>query len=197
MAMKAEVTRKTNETEVTIRLDLDGTGKHRNDTGIGFLDHMLDHLAVHGLLDLEVTARGDLQVDTHHTVEDVAIALGQAFELALGSKAGLNRIGSAYVPMDDTLAFVCLDFSGRPYAVVQTRWSGSAIGPISVSQIDHFLESFAFTSKTTLHARVEYGRDDHHAAEALFKALGRAIAEAAAVDPRRAGTVPSTKGTLV
>lgn len=197
MARTAEITRKTNETEITIRLNLDGSGQHKNDTGIGFLNHMLDHLAVHGLLDLEVTARGDLDVDTHHTVEDCAIALGQAFEQALGSKAGISRIGSAYVPMDDSLAFVCLDFSGRPYAVIQTRWSGSAIGPIPVSQIDHFFESFAFNAKTTLHARVEYGRDDHHAAEALFKALGRAIAQAATVDPRRAGTIPSTKGTLV
>jgi imidazoleglycerol-phosphate dehydratase len=197
MARTAEITRKTNETDITIRLNLDGTGKHKNDTGIGFLNHMLDHLAVHGLLDLEVTARGDLEVDTHHTVEDCAIALGQAFEQALGDKAGISRIGSAYVPMDDSLAFVCLDFSGRPYAVIQTRWLGHAIGPVPVSQIDHFFESFAFNSKTTLHARVEYGRDDHHAAEALFKALGRSIAEAAAIDPRRAGAIPSTKGTLV
>lgn len=192
----AEITRKTNETDITVKLNLDGTGQHKIDSGIGFLDHMLDHLALHSLVDLELIARGDLEVDTHHTVEDCAIALGQAFEQALGSKAGIRRMASAYVPMDDSLAFTCIDFSGRPYAVVKTVWNKAMLGPLASSQIDHFLESFAFCARATLHARVEYGRDDHHNAEALFKALGRVIGEAIQVDPRRQGSIPSTKGSL-
>ncbi len=193
----AEVKRKTNETEISLRLNLDGTGLHQIDTGIGFLDHMLNHLAVHGLMDIELTARGDLQVDTHHTVEDCAIVLGQAVDQALGARAGICRMGSAWVPMDEALAFVCLDYSARPYAVVKTSWNGPSIGALATSQIDHFLETFAFSSRTTLHARIEYGRDDHHCAEALFKALGRAMAEAGRMDSRRGGIVPSTKGVLV
>lgn len=193
----AEIVRKTHETDITLRVNLDGSGKHAINTGIGFLNHMLDHLVVHSLMDLEVTARGDLEVDTHHTVEDCAMVLGQALDKALGDRAGIQRIAAAYVPMDESLAFVSLDFSGRPYAVLHTAWNGPAVGPLPVSQVDHFFESLAFSSRTTLHARVEYGRDDHHAAEALFKALGRAIGEAARIDPRRVGQIPSTKGTLV
>jgi imidazoleglycerol-phosphate dehydratase len=192
----AEITRNTSETQISVKINLDGTGQHRVDTGIAFLDHMLNHLALHSLMDLELTARGDLQVDTHHTVEDCAIVLGQAVQQALGDRSGIKRIASAYVPMDDSLAFVAIDLSGRPYAVVKTHWAGFQLGGMAPTQIDHFIESFALASKSTLHARVEYGRDDHHNAEALFKALGRSLGEAMQMDLRRQG-VPSTKGTLV
>lgn len=190
------ITRKTNETEITIELDLDGTGKHSIATGVGFLDHMLTHLAVHGLFDLTVKAAGDLHVDEHHTVEDVALVLGQAFAEALGDKKGIVRTAHAYVPMDETLALVALDLSGRPYAVIAVEWGTPSVGGIAASLFEHFFESFAVTARCNLHARVVYGRDDHHKAEALFKALGRALDAATQIDPRRAGSVPSTKGSL-
>jgi imidazoleglycerol-phosphate dehydratase len=193
----AEIHRQTNETDISIKLNLDGTGAHRIDTGIGFFNHMLNHLALHSLIDLDLTARGDLEVDTHHTVEDCAIVLGQAVEQALGDRAGIQRMASAFVPMDDSLAFACIDLSGRPYAVVKTIWNSPSVGGMATSQFDHFFESFAFSSKATLHARVEYGRDDHHNAEALFKALGRCLGEAVRLDPRWQGTIPSTKGSLM
>lgn len=192
----AELHRKTNETDIQVKMDLDGSGQHNVSTGIGFFDHMLNHLALHSLIDLEVIARGDLEIDTHHTVEDCAIVLGQVLNLALGSRTGITRMGSAYVPMDDTLAFVSLDLSGRPYAVLKTQWNRPTVGSLDTSQIDHFFETFAFSSHTTLHAQILYGRDDHHGAEALFKALGRALYTAVAVDARRAGSIPSTKGSL-
>ncbi len=192
----SEISRKTNETDIVLKLNLDGSGKAKIDTGIGFLDHMLDHIAVHGLFDLEITARGDLHVDEHHTVEDCALVLGQAFAQALGEKKGIVRMGSAYVPMDETLAFVALDFSGRPYAVVQAAWRMPSVGGIATSLFAHFLESFAIKAGCNLHARVLYGEDDHHKAEGLFKALGRALDAATRLDPRRGGAIPSTKGTL-
>lgn len=192
----AQIDHKTNETEITIRLNLDGQGKAQVRTGIGFLDHMLSHLALHGLFDLEVQATGDLEVDAHHTVEDCALALGKAFDQALGERAGIVRMGSVYVPMDESLAFVCVDLSGRPYAVVQAEWHAPMIGSLPVSLLPHFLESFAAAARCNLHARVLYGRDDHHQAEALFKALGRALEAAVRSDPRRQGSIPSTKGTL-
>jgi imidazoleglycerol-phosphate dehydratase len=162
---------------------------------VGFLDHLLSHVAVHGLFDLEVTARGDLEVDEHHTVEDVAIVLGQALDQALGDRRGLVRMGHAYVPMDESLAFVAVDLSGRPYAVIEAEWHTPAIGRMSTSLIPHFLETLAIHGRMNLHARVLYGRDDHHQAEALFKALGRTLDQATMLDSRR-GEVPSTKGTL-
>ena len=192
----ATTTRKTNETDLTVELDLDGSGKHSIATGIGFLDHMLAHLAVHGSFDLTVRAKGDLEVDPHHTVEDIALALGAAFDGALGDRQGIVRMGSAYVPMDETLAFVAVDLSGRPYAVIDAAWSAPAVGGIPASLFPHFLESLAVTARCTLHARIIYGRDDHHKAEALFKALARALEAAVQLDPRRAGKVPSTKGKL-
>jgi imidazoleglycerol-phosphate dehydratase len=192
----AKINRKTNETEISLSLNLDGKGKYTIDTAIGFLDHMLSHVAVHGLFDLELKARGDLQVDVHHTVEDCALVLGQAFDQALGDRAGIVRMGSAYVPMDESLAFVCVDLSGRPYSVVQAEWHGPSVGEIPTSLFPHFLESFAVTARCNLHARILYGRDDHHQAEALFKALGRALEQATRLDPRRAGNIPSTKGGL-
>jgi imidazoleglycerol-phosphate dehydratase len=188
--------RKTRETDIALTLDLDGIGRHEIATGIGFLDHLLTHVAVHGLFDLTVRATGDLHIDAHHTIEDTALALGQAFAEALGDKQGIVRVGAAYVPMDEALAFVAVDVSGRPYAVAEAAWHGPAIGQFPTSLVAHFLESFANTARANVHARVLYGRDDHHQAEALFKALGRALDIATRIDPRRAGAIPSTKGTL-
>jgi imidazoleglycerol-phosphate dehydratase len=187
---------KTNETEISIELDLDGTGQHNIDTGIGFLDHMLSHIAMHGLFDLTVKAKGDLYIDVHHTVEDVALVLGSAFDQALNDRKGIVRMASCFVPMDETLAFVAIDLSGRPYAVIEAEWGMSPVGNIPTSLFPHFLESFAITSRSNLHARILYGRDDHHKAEALIKALARALDGATQLDPRRAGSIPSTKGSL-
>ena len=192
----AEVSRQTNETQITIKLDLDGTGKHEVSTGVGFLDHMLTHLAVHGLFDLNVQAKGDLHIDVHHTVEDVALALGQAFDKALGDRKGIVRMGDSFAPMDETLAHVAIDLSGRPYTVVQAEWHTPYVDNIPTTLFPHFFESFAVTSRCNLHARVLYGRDDHHQAEALFKAWARALDMATQFDPRRGGTIPSTKGSL-
>lgn len=196
MTRTAQLTRKTRETTVEIMLNLDGSGRYTIATGVGFLDHLLAHVAVHGLLDLTVRAEGDLHVDAHHTVEDVALTLGAALDKALGDRAGIVRIGSAYVPMDETLALVAVDLSGRPYAVTEIAWSGPVVGGIPVTLIPHFIESFAATSRSNIHACILHGRDDHHKAEALFKALGRALEAAARPDPRRDGVIPSTKGVL-
>jgi len=192
----AEISRQTNETQITIKLDLDGSGQHEISTGVGFLDHMLTHLAVHGLFDLTVLAKGDLHIDVHHTVEDVALALGQAFDKALGDRKGIIRMGDSFAPMDETLAHVALDLSGRPYAVIQADWHSPYVGNIPTTLFPHFFESFAVTARCNLHARVLYGRDDHHQAEALFKAWARALDQVTQIDPRRAGVIPSTKGTL-
>jgi imidazoleglycerol-phosphate dehydratase len=192
----ADVERATRETAVNVSLALDGTGEHDVATGVGFFDHMLAHVAVHGLFDLTVEASGDLHIDPHHTVEDVALTLGQAFDQALGDRRGIVRIGSAYVPMDEALAFVAVDLSGRPYAVTEIDWAGPTVGGLPVTLIPHVVHSFAVTARANLHARVLYGRDDHHKAEALFKALGRALDAATRIDSRRSDAVPSTKGTL-
>ncbi len=192
----ATLSRQTNETEIEIQLDLDGTGAHTISTGVGFLDHMLTHLAVHGLFDLTVKATGDLHIDVHHTVEDVALVLGQAFDQALGDRKGVVRMADCFAPMDETLAHVAIDLSGRPYAVVQAEWHMPYVGNIPATLFPHFFESFAVTAHCNLHARVLYGRDDHHQAEALFKAWARALDTATQIDPRRAGSIPSTKGSL-
>lgn len=192
----ATIHRQTNETDIRLTLDLDGAGRHQIGTGVGFLDHMLTHLAVHGLFDLTVQAQGDLHIDAHHTIEDTALALGQAFAEALGDKRGIVRAGHAYMPMDEALAFVAVDLSGRPYAVVDAAWRTPAIGQFPTALVPHFLESLAAAMRANIHARVVYGRDDHHQAEALFKALARALEAATRLDPRRAGSVPSTKGSL-
>ena len=198
---KAEVKRETRETRIEVTLKVDGRGFYEIATGLGFLDHMLGHIAAHGLFDLTVRAEGDLEVDAHHTVEDVALALGTAFDRALGERRGLVRMGSAYVPMDETLGFVAVDLSGRPYAVVDVNWTGQTMGgsregSIPVTLWEHFFESLAVTARANVHARVLYGRDDHHKAEALFKALGRALDAATQIEPRRQDAVPSTKGIL-
>jgi imidazoleglycerol-phosphate dehydratase len=192
----AEIHRKTKETDIRVSLNLDGSGQYELSTGIGFFDHMISHLAVHGMFDLKLKAKRDLHVDSHHTVEDCALALGQAFDQALGDRQGIVRMGSAHVPMDEALAFVAVDLSGRPYTVVKAEWHTPVVGGIATSLIAHILESFAIAARCNLHARVLYGRDDHHQAEALFKALGRALDVATRLDPRRGGTIPSTKGTL-
>lgn len=196
MSRRATVTRKTAETEIVISLDLDGSGKFVTETGIGFFDHMLSHIAKHGVFDLEVRAKGDLHVDEHHTIEDCGIALGEAFAQALGDKAGIVRSGSAYMPLDETLAFAAVDLSGRPYAALDLKLYGREVGGLAPDLFDHFLESFAFALKANLHVRTITGVNDHHKAEACFKALARALDAATRVDPRRAGDVPSTKGTL-
>jgi len=192
----AEISRQTNETQIKIKLDLDGTGKHEISTGVGFLDHMLTHLAVHGLFDLTVKAQGDLHIDVHHTIEDVALALGQAFDKALGDRKGIVRMGDCFALMDETLAHVAIDLSGRPYAVVQAEWHTPYVGSIPTTLFPHFFESFTVTARCNLHARVLYGRDDHHQAEALVKAWARTLDVASQFDERRAGNIPSTKGTL-
>jgi imidazoleglycerol-phosphate dehydratase len=192
----AEIHRTTNETDIQVQLNLDGVGAHEIATGVGVLDHMLNHVAVHGLFDLTLTARGDLHIDSHHTIEDCALALGQAIDQALGDRKGIARMGSAYVPMDEALAFVALDLSGRPYTIFEAEWHAPMIGQMPTSLVGHFFESLAVMARMNLHARVLYGRDDHHQAEALFKALGRALDAATQLDPRRGDAIPSTKGTL-
>jgi imidazoleglycerol-phosphate dehydratase len=192
----ATIQRNTQETQIELTLELDGTGQANINTGVGFFDHMLHHVAVHGLFDLSVQAQGDLHIDSHHTIEDVAICLGQALNEALGDRKGIVRMGSALVPMDETLAQVVVDLSGRPYTIVQAVFDTSAIGQMPTSLVAHVFESIATHARMNLHAQVFYGRDDHHKAEALFKALGRALRVAVEPDPRRQGIIPSTKGTL-
>lgn len=193
---RSTIKRETKETKIEISLNLDGSGLYDMATGLGFLDHMLTHIAAHGLFDLTVRATGDLHVDPHHTVEDTALALGSAFDQALGDRTGLVRMAHAYVPMDEALAFVAVDFSGRPYAVVDGAWTAPEVGGIPTTLWEHFFESFAVTARANVHARVLYGRDDHHKAEALFKAFARALDIATQRDPRRADRVPSTKGMI-
>jgi imidazoleglycerol-phosphate dehydratase len=192
---RATVTRRTRETEVAVTLVLDGTGTADVATGIGFYDHLLSSLAHHGLFDLTVRASGDLQVDEHHTVEDAALVLGQAFAEALADRAGIRRFGDASVPMDESVASAVVDVGGRPYAVVDLPFRGERAGGLPLQLVEHAVESLARTSGTSVHLRGT-GRNDHHLAEAAFKALGRALREACELDPRRAGTVASTKGTL-
>jgi len=189
---RAAVTRETRETNVTVRLVLDGSGVADIATGVGFYDHLLSSLTHHGLFDLEIRASGDLQVDEHHTVEDVALVLGSAFAAALGDRAGITRFGESSVPMDEALATAVIDIGGRPYAVVDLAFRGERVGELPLQLVEHALEAFARTAGATLHVRGT-GRNDHHLAEAAFKALGRALRGACAPDPRRSG-VASTKG---
>lgn len=195
-ARRAEIQRKTNETDIFVTIDLDGQGIHDVSTGVGFLDHMLAAFSVHGLFDLTVNAKGDLHIDAHHTIEDVAIVLGQAFNAAVGERAGINRAGHAYMPMDEALGFAAVDLSGRPYTVFEATWRASDIGQFPTDLVEHFFESFAVHARLTLHARCQNNRNDHHGVEALFKALARALRLAVDIDPRRIG-IPSTKGTLI
>lgn len=196
MARKADISRRTAETRITVKLDLDGTGMASVSTGVGFFDHMLEHLAFHGMVDLDVQAAGDLDVDQHHTVEDVAACLGAAFAEALGDKAGLTRYGSARVPMDDALAEVTIDFSGRPAVVWQVSFVSHRIGDFDTQLVEEFFRRFAAAAGMNLHVDVPYGINDHHIAEAVFKAAARAIRIAKSPDPDRGTDVPSTKGAL-
>ena len=191
---RATVTRRTRETDVTITLRLDGDGRADVATGVGFYDHLLTSLAHHGLFDLEVRATGDLHIDEHHTVEDVALVLGSAFAQALGDRAGIRRFGDSAVPMDESLAAAVIDVGGRPYAVIDLPFRGERAGELPLQLVEHALEAFARTAGATLHVRGS-GRNDHHLAEAAFKALGRALRVACELDPRRSG-VASTKGSL-
>ena len=190
-----EIHRVTAETDVLVAINVDGSGQAHINTGIGFYDHMLHHVAHHGLFDLTVQATGDLHIDEHHTVEDVAIALGAALDRALGDRAGIVRMADSFVTMDESLAHVAIDLSGRPYCVFEAPFTSDRIGGLSCALVAHVFESLATHARMNLHARVLYGRDDHHKAEALFKALGRALDSATRIDPRRTG-VPSTKGIL-
>lgn len=191
----ATIHRQTKETEIHLTLNLDGTGQAEVSTGIGFLDHMLTALAVHGLFDLTVQATGDLHIDSHHTIEDVGIVLGQAIDQALRGRVGIQRMGSAYVPMDEALAFVALDISGRAHTIFSATWATPAIGQFPTDLVHHFFESVAVHGRLTLHAEVVRGRNDHHKAEALFKALARALRQAVELDERRVG-VASSKGVI-
>jgi len=193
----ASIRRETGETKIEIVLDLDGRGRAQVNTGVGFLDHMLTALARHARFDLAVQATGDLHVDEHHTVEDVGIALGRALGEALGDRAGITRMGHAVVPMDEALALVAVDIGGRGYFVFDGSFDTPRIGQMATSLVPHFLETLALEARLNLHARLLSGRDDHHRAEALFKALARALHQATRLDPTLAGDVPSTKGTIV
>ena len=193
---QANKTRKTAETEVTVTLDLDGTGRYDNRTGVGFFDHMLDQLARHALVDLTVQAQGDRHIDDHHTVEDVGIVLGQALHEALGDKRGIRRYGACLLPMDDTLVRAALDLSGRPFLVWKVGFTAPRIGAFDVELVREFFTAFAMNARMTLHVERLDGVNSHHIAEAAFKAVARSLREAVEPDPRRADTVPSTKGAL-
>ena len=190
------VERRTGETDIVLELDLDGTGRWEVETGVGFLDHMLSHIAAHGLIDLPVQAKGDLQVDAHHTVEDVGIALGRALQQALGDRKGIARYGQSLLPMDEALALVALDFSNRGLFVGELPLASDRVGAFDAELVSEFMRALANNAGMTLHVRLLCGENTHHQIEAVFKGLGRALREAVALDPRRTEAVPSTKGVL-
>ena len=192
----AKVTRNTLETKISVEINLDGTGKVKLDTGLPFLEHMLDQIARHGLIDLEIMAKGDLHIDAHHTVEDIGITLGQAFAQAVEDKKGLRRYGHAYVPLDEALSRVVLDISGRPGLVFNAEFVRSNVGEFEVDLIREFFQGFVNHALVTLHIDNLAGDNAHHQAETIFKAFGRALRVALELDPRMAGVMPSTKGTL-
>ena len=193
---RAEIARDTSETSIRLSVMLDGTGQARVATGVGFFDHMLTALARHGMLDLEVAAKGDLHIDFHHTVEDVGIVLGQAVRRALGDKLGIARYGHALVPMDEALAEAALDISGRPFLAWNVAFQRAKIGEFDTELVEEFFRAFAFNAGITLHVTLKAGTNAHHVAEACFKALARALRIAVEPDPRAAGVIPSTKGVL-
>ncbi|AKR42410.1 MULTISPECIES: imidazoleglycerol-phosphate dehydratase HisB [Methylophilus] len=196
MSRQAEVTRNTLETQITVSINLDGTGQSELHSGLGFLDHMLDQIARHGMIDLKVHAKGDLHIDGHHTVEDIGITLGQAFFKALGDKKGLTRYGHSYVPLDEALSRVALDLSGRPGLEFDCTFTRAMIGEFDVDLIHEFFQGFVNHALVTLHIDNLKGHNAHHQAETIFKAFGRALRMAATPDPRMAGLMPSTKGAL-
>ena len=192
----AEVTRNTAETQITVRVNLDGTGQAKLETGIGFFDHMLDQIARHGLVDLDILAKGDLHIDGHHTVEDVGITLGQAVYKAVGDKKGIRRYGHAYVPLDEALSRVVIDFSGRPGLIMNVPFKSGMIGTFDTQLAHEFFQGFVNHAFVTLHVDNLRGENAHHQCETVFKAFARALRAAVTLDPRSAGVVPSTKGSL-
>jgi imidazoleglycerol-phosphate dehydratase len=192
----AEIARKTNETDISVAVNLDGTGKHAIATGIGFLDHMLDQLAKHSLIDVTVRAKGDLHIDFHHTAEDVGIALGEAVRKALGDKKGIRRYASSDLVMDGSLTRVALDVSGRPFLVWKVEFTRDKVGEMDTELFREWFQAFAMNAGITLHVENLYGENNHHIAESAFKALARALRSAVEIDPRAADVIPSTKGTL-
>jgi imidazoleglycerol-phosphate dehydratase len=192
----ASVTRRTSETQISVSLDLDGTGRAKLGTGVPFLDHMLDQLARHGLVDLEVAAQGDLHIDAHHTVEDIGITLGQAVAKAIGDRKGIRRFGHAYVPLDEALSRVVIDFSGRPGLAFNVPFARALIGEFDVDLVHEFFQGFVNHALVTLHVDNLRGVNAHHQAETVFKAFAKALRMAVEPDPRAGGAVPSTKGTL-
>jgi imidazoleglycerol-phosphate dehydratase len=192
----AEVTRNTRETQIRVRLNLDGRGEAKLATGIAFLEHMLDQVARHGMLDLDIEAHGDLHIDAHHTVEDIGITIGQALAKALGDKGGLRRFGHAYVPLDEALSRVVIDFSGRPGLEFHVRFTRALVGDFDVDLVHEFFQGFVNHAQATLHIDCLRGENAHHQCETVFKAFARALRMAAEPDPRSAGAIPSTKGLL-
>ena len=192
----AEIQRTTGETSISVALNLDGTGKYDISTGIGFLDHMLEQLSRHSLIDLTVRAVGDLHVDQHHTTEDTGIAIGEALAKALGDKKGITRYGTAYSPMDETLSRVALDISGRPYLVWKAEFSTPRLGEMDTELFSHWFLSFSGSAGITMHVECLYGQNNHHIIESIFKGLARALRQAVEIDPRQADAIPSTKGVL-
>ncbi|WP_293872918.1 MULTISPECIES: imidazoleglycerol-phosphate dehydratase HisB [unclassified Sphingomonas] len=192
----ATINRSTAETRIDVTVNLDGTGVYSINTGIGFLDHMVEQLSRHGLIDIDLKVDGDLHIDGHHTVEDSALALGQAVAQALGDKRGIRRYGDALSPMDETLTRVALDISGRPWLVWKTAFTVSRLGELDTELIEHWFHSFAQTAGITLHVETLYGTNNHHIVEAAYKGLARALRTAVEIDPRKADAIPSTKGVL-
>lgn len=192
----ATVSRDTLETQITVSINLDGTGKANFDTGVPFLEHMMDQIARHGLIDIDITAKGDLHIDDHHTVEDIGITLGQAFDKAVGDKKGIVRYGHSYVPLDEALSRVVIDFSGRPSLTQHVPYTRGSVGGFDVDLFSEFFHGFVNHAKVTLHIDILKGENTHHQAETVFKAFGRALRMALSPDPRMAGIMPSTKGTL-
>ena len=189
----AKIQRKTNETDILVEMNIDGTGRYDIDTGVGFFDHMLTHLSKHGRIDITIKARGDLEVDPHHTVEDVGIALGECLSQALADKKGIARYGNSSVPMEDAMAQAAVDLSGRPFCVYEVKYRTEKIGDFDIECIEEFLRSFSNTAKFNLHINVPYGTNSHHIAESIFKALGQALADAVKIV---GDDIPSTKGIL-
>jgi imidazoleglycerol-phosphate dehydratase len=192
----ALITRTTKETDISVKVNLDGTGVYRVSTGIGFLDHMLEQLSRHSLIDLDATVKGDLHVDQHHTTEDSAIAIGEAVSKALGDRRGISRYGTAFAPMDEALTRVALDISGRPFLVWKAQFSQPRLGEMDTELFQHWFHAFSGAAGITLHIENLYGENNHHIIESCFKGVARALRQAVEIDPRKADSVPSTKGTL-
>ncbi|MDX1975257.1 MAG: imidazoleglycerol-phosphate dehydratase HisB [Rickettsiales bacterium] len=193
---KATVTRKTNETQITVEVNLDGTGQYTVSTGVGFLDHMLEQLSRHSLIDLNVSAKGDLHIDAHHTTEDTGIAIGEAIAKALGERKGITRYAHAYIPMDETLSRVAIDLSGRPYFIWKVDFTKPKLGEMDTELFREWFQAFAFAAGATLHVENLYGINNHHIIESCYKGLARSLRVATSIDPRKSDAIPSTKGTL-